>query len=119
MSYRKYIILIQKLNFDISKFLSSSQKDIAKVRTEIEKHLKTSGESNEATETLQKLARSLTTNAMEANGIASAESTDETEKLTNGNSIANSDIISNDAVITTVITSSTNEQQKPASVVSS
>lgn len=33
-----------------------SQKDIAKVKTEIEKHLKTTNEINETTETLKKLA---------------------------------------------------------------
>lgn len=42
-----------------------SQKDIAKVKTEIEKHLKTTNEVNETTETLKKLAIQNTTEETE------------------------------------------------------
>lgn len=53
-------------------FVQISQKDIAKVRTEIEKHLRDS-DSNETTETLKKIA-----------GITDDDETEAPKKLTNG-----------------------------------
>lgn len=47
-----YLKTTNKRNF----ICNYSQKDIAKVKTEIEKHLKTTNEINETTETLKKLA---------------------------------------------------------------
>lgn len=56
-------------------FVQISQKDIAKVKNEIEKHLKTTNEVNETTETLKKLA---ITNTDETEGAKS-------QQVTNGN----------------------------------
>ncbi|KAI8122421.1 hypothetical protein FF38_10596 [Lucilia cuprina] len=72
-------------------FVQISQKDIAKVKTEIEKHLKTTNEVNETTETLKKLAINNSTDETE---VAKSE------QQTNGNEPSSSSCNGNNATTT-------------------
>ncbi|XP_013108715.2 protein clueless [Stomoxys calcitrans] len=64
-------------------FVQISQKDIAQVKNEIEKHLKTTNEVNETTETLKKLAVTAETDSEAATKLE--------QPLTNGNNVVAED----------------------------